>query len=133
MPFFTYWLWPNPPAPAYSSPKVMALLVLFALFIVAFVALGQWRKRIQNPATKTLSAGWPTAALWFGIVGLVLTVARVEQIQFLSMRVLWIVWMLILLVYCAFQIFHFRSRHYVIVRKERTVDLRDRYMPKKRR
>lgn len=131
--YLVYWFWPNPGNVYYSSPKVLIVMAVCALFVIASFAVRYWRKTLRNPVTKTLSASWPMALLWFGIVGLILVICRVEMIQFLAMRFMWVLWGLVLIVYAVFQLVNFRRRHYVIVAKEKTIDLKDRYMPGKKR
>ena len=69
----------------------------------------------------------------FGIIGLVLVVSRVEDIQFIEMRFLWVLWALALVLYVVLQWFVFVRRHYTVVEKKQVVDIRDRYLPTKKR
>ncbi len=131
--FFSYWFWPNPGHVPYGSTKVMTILVVCGVLVLAALLLSLWRSRLKNPMTKSLTAGWPTAALSFGIVGDLLAVSRVETIQFLSMRVLWVIWALVLALYAALQIWKFRTRHYVVLERQKVMDVRDKYLPGKRR
>ena len=110
----------------------MALLALSIVLIVLSFVIGRVRHRIGNPITRSLMSGWPTAALWFGIVALFLTVSRVETIQFLSMRLLWAFWLLFLVLYVALQFLQFRRRHYTVVQKSHVIDERERYLPKRK-
>ena len=130
----TYIFWPNPPAPSYSNPKVMALLLAgFALVAVSF-ALKRWRKNQQSPITRKLSASWPGATLWFGLTALFLTVCRVEGISYLSMRLWWLVWAVAAVFYILFQFKMYKMRNYEVLPKEQEKeDPRDKYLPKKKR
>ena len=65
--------------------------------------------------TKRLSNSWSTALLSFGVTGIVLTVARVEGIQFVAMRFLWALWAAALALYLVYQIRNFRHRHYTVL------------------
>ncbi|MBM3230794.1 hypothetical protein FJZ28_00525 [Candidatus Peregrinibacteria bacterium] len=130
--FFTYIFWPNPPAPAYSSPKVMLALGVCLLMVVCSFAVSRWRKGLQNPVTRKLSASWSAALLWFGLIGLFLAVCRVEGIAFLSMRLFWAVWALALVAYVLLQWKVWRMRHYEIVPQVKNEDPRARYLPKKK-
>jgi uncharacterized membrane protein YfcA len=132
MQYVTYWLWPNPGNAHYDNPKVIALLLVCAGFVLASFVLRYWRKKVRNPITKKLSRSWASATLWFGIVGLIMLVSRVEQVSFLSMRILWVVWLASILVYMFFQIRLFRARHYETLPREHRDDPRDRYLPKKK-
>ncbi len=130
--FFSYWLWPNPAGWHYEDSRVMALLALSIGLIVLCFVIGRVRHRMKNPITRSLTAGWPTASLWFGIVALVLTVSRVETIQFLSMRLIWAFWLLSLGLYIFFQMLQFRRRHYTVIQQSQVIDEREKYLPKKR-
>lgn len=133
MPFLSYWFWPNPGHVSYGNPKVITLLIICGVLIIGSFAVRAWRYRQTNPMTKTLTKSWATAMIWFGVTGLIMVVSRVETIQFLAMRALWAVWILTLAAYVAFQVINFRRRHYVIVEKQKVVDMRERYMPGRKR
>ncbi len=131
--FFSYWFWPLPGGWHYQDPKVQALLIgCLALIVLAFV-IKFWRTRMKNPVTKTLSKSWTSAAITFGIIAAILVVSRVETIQFISMQALWAVWGLSFVAYVILQIINFKNRHYVVLQKQRTVDVRDKYLPRKKR
>ncbi|MBP9773936.1 MAG: hypothetical protein KBD00_04915 [Candidatus Peribacteraceae bacterium] len=133
-PFLSYWFWPRLGGGLqYSDPKVIALLTVCGLFVVVSIALRFWRKKLSNPITKKLSSSWPTAAMTFGIIGLILIISRVEDIQFIEMRFMWVLWALALAIYVVFQWFSFMRRHYTVVQKQKVIDVRDRYMPTKKR
>ena len=130
----SYLFWPNPPAPAYSSPKVLLVLLLCAFLVAASFGLKRWRNKQSNAVTRKLSRSWSVAALWFGLVGLFMVICRVEGISYLSMRVWWFVWMIAFVLYVVLQIKLFRARHYeVIPQEKREEDDRDKYLPKKKR
>lgn len=131
--FFSYWFWPNPAGWHYADTRVQVVLGVCAAFVVASFIVRFWRKSLKNHVTKQLTAGWPSALFWFGIVGLVLAVSRVETIQFMSMRILWAFWFLSLALYGVFQFINFSRRHYTVLQRAQVVDERDKYLPKKRR
>jgi hypothetical protein len=126
-----YWLWPNPGIWLYSTPIVKILLSLGGGLFVASFLLASWRRRLKNPTTRTLSASWPSLALWFGITLVVLVVARVESIQFVAMRLWILLWALLAVLTVVLHALRFRSRHYTVVSTTRIVDERDRYLPKR--
>lgn len=128
-----YWFYPNPANATYGSPKAMALMIACALLVVIGIAIRVWRGRLANPITRKLSASWSSAAIWFGITGLIMVISRVEQIQFLSMRLLWVVWGVIAILYVFFQVRRYRSRHYTVLPKVKKEDARDRYLPTKKK
>ena len=133
MSIVTYLLWPNPEAVPYDNPKVMALLALCAAFIVLSFVVRRWRLRLQNTVTRRLSKSWPGALIWFGAVGLVLAVARVEQISYISMRLWWGVWLLALLFMVFVQWKRWRTMHYEVLPKEKVNDPREKYLPKRKK
>lgn len=130
--FLIYWVWPNPGAWTYSDPKVSTAIVLALVLLVGSFALSAWRRRQSNPQTRLLSASWSSASFWFGFIALFLIVCRVEYIQFLAMRVLWVVWFVALALYIFFQILQFRRKHYTVLGRPTIVDVREKYLPRKK-
>jgi hypothetical protein len=124
-----YFVWPNPGNASYTSPKVVALLLICAALILLSFIVKVWRARQINPVTRKLTSSWSGAIFWFGVVGLILVVARVEQIQFLAMRVLWIVWALVFALYLLLQARRWHLRHYEVLPRERVEDPREKYLP----
>lgn len=116
----------------YDSPKILAILGVLFFFIVLSFGISAWRRKLKNPMTKKLSSSWSSASFWFGITGIILVVCRVEDIQFMSMRVLWLILFLIALLYIVVQVMSFRRRHYVVMDKMQVVDERDKYLPRKK-
>lgn len=133
MQFLSYWFWPNPAGWHYTDTRVMTLLVVAVVMIVLSFVIGRLRSGSKNPITRTLSKSWPLASFWFGFVALILTVSRVETIQFLSMRILWALWLVFLLLYVLLQFIQFQRRHYTVVKQAHVVDERDKYLPTRKR
>lgn len=133
MPILTYIFYPNPGRVTYGSPEMLALLGLCAGLVVLSFVIKFWRSRLQNASTKKLSRSWSSLCLWFGVVGLVLVVARVEKIQFVAMRFLWVIWVgaLLFALYVQFRIF--RMKHYEVLPRVGKTDPRDQYLPGKKR
>lgn len=129
----SYLFWPNPQAATYGNPKVMALLGMCAAFLILSVIIRRWRRHVQNPVTYRLSRSWAAASVWFGAVGLVLAVARVEQISYISMRVWWGVWLVAILLTVFLQWKRWRAMHYKVLPKERVDDPREKYLPKRKK
>ncbi len=128
------WLFsPLPVRPEYLDTQILALLILCVGLIVAAVILRFWRKNLPGASFKKLSRSWPTAATWFGIIGLILIVARVEGIQYVAMRFWWVVWGLAALAYIFVQLRLFRAKHYEIIPTAQAEDPRDAYLPKAKR
>jgi len=132
--FLTHWFWPNPAGWDYGSGSAFTLLIVCGALIVGSFLLRWWRKRLTNAMTKTLSRSWSSALFWFGLVGLVLIVCRVEHIQFLSMRILWAVWALCFVLFALFQFWQFQRRHYTVIKSSGVTqdDELRRYLPRKK-
>ena len=124
-----YIFYPNPGHLTYGSTQIIALLVLCVGLIALSFGIQYWRTRLQNAITKKLSRTWSSGSFWFGVVGLVLTVSRVEKIQFVAMRFLWIVWLgaLLLIIYLQYRLF--RMRHYEVLPRFKPEDPRKKYLP----
>lgn len=126
----SYWFYPNPGNVHYSSPKVLVIFGVCLVLLIASWGVSAWRRK-QSGQTKKLSRSWPSAMRWFAIIGLVLTVSRVEHIQFLAMRFLWVVWGAAILIFIGFQVFIWKRKHYSVVKGEGSVeDPRAKYLPK---
>ena len=125
-----YWFWPNPANADYTSPKALVLLVLCVAFVVASFVLPRLRNRSQDAQFKKVSKTWAAACAWFGWTGLVMVIARVEEIQFLSIRALWVLWGLALAAYVALQVRVYRNRYYEVIPNRPTQDARAAYIPK---
>ncbi len=128
-----YVFYPNPGYATYTTPTQLALLLLSLGLIALSFGLRQWRRKLQNPITKKLSSGWPSAVFWFGVVGIVLVVSRVEHIQYLAMRFMWLPWFLAVLGYVFLQVRLYRAKHYEILPKVVVNDPRDKYLPTKKK
>ena len=133
MNFLIYVFYPNPGHVTYGSPSVLALFGISGGMIVLSFAITFWRSRLQTAMTKKLSRSWSSTSFWFGVVGVILTVSRVEKIQFIAMRFLWILWVALLLVMLYFQWRVFRMRHYEVLPRVGRVDPRDQYLPGRKR
>lgn len=133
MSILTYIFYPNPGNSSYTSPTMGALLVLCLLMLVASFLIRLWRSKLQNPVTKKLSRSWASVLFWFGLVGVILVVSRVEGIQFVAMRLWWGVWFLGILAFAFLQMRLFRAKHYEVLPNMRVDDPRDRYLPGRKR
>lgn len=133
MSLFTYLFWPNPANAYYSDSSMLLLLGIGLACVLLSIALRVWRQSQKDGLRRKLSASWPSAALWFGIVLLILVVARVESIQFVAMRLWVFVWGLSVLAYLFFQVRRYKTRYYEILPRAKTDDPRAKYLPKKKR
>lgn len=129
----SYWFYPNPANAEYAHPKALVLLLLCIALVIAAIVLPRLRHRWQNPQLKKVSRSWATACAWFGGIGLVLVICRVEEIQYLSMRFLWVLWGVMLAAYLAFQVRNYRSRYYEIIPNNAVQDARQQYLPKRKK
>lgn len=131
--FLVYLFWPNPGNAGYDSPKVIVLMAICALMILGSFALSFWRNRKASPAMRKISKSWSSILFWFGLVGLILAVARVEQIQYVSMRFIWALWLAALIFAGYLQLRIYRNRYYEVIPATKTVDPRSKYLPKRKR
>jgi EamA domain-containing membrane protein RarD len=123
----------NPGDASYGSSSMLTLMAICGFLILLSFVVHFWRRRIDNPITRKLSRSWSSAMFWFGIVGFIFIVCRVEQIQVLAMRFFWVIWWLCLVLYALFQMRQFRSRHYRVLPRETVLDPREKYLPGKKR
>lgn len=132
--FLTFIFWPNPGNAHYTSPKALILLVACIALVLSSFILPYWRNRLDNPQFKKLSRSWAAASGWFGWTGLVLVIARVEEIQYVAMRFLWVLWGAALLAYLFVQYKGYRAKYYeVLPSAAPTSDARSRYLPKRKK
>ena len=128
-----YIFWPHPPHAAFFSVKVQIAFWICVAFVAVSVALRLWRNGIKNSVTKKLSKSWASTLQWYGLIGIVLVVARVVEAQYIAMRLWWIVWLVSLCVYVFVQVRMWRSRHYEIIPSKTVSDPRDPYLPSRKR
>ena len=133
MSFFSYLFWPRPPVVGYDNLKMQIVLLFCLGVVVSSFVIKRWRKKQLNPVTRKLSRSWRVAALWFGLIGLVLAVSRAEDISYLSMRFWWVVWACVLALYLFVQVRTFRVRHYQKLPTEHYDDPREKYLPKRKK
>lgn len=133
MPLLSYLFWPNPGNAYYTDPKMVLLLGIGLVLVVASLCLRAWRGGMADHRLKKISASWQSATMWFGCVLLFLVVCRVENIQFLAMRVLVYVWAVVFMLYVLWQLRRFKTKYFQILPRDQAEDARDKYLPKKRR
>ena len=123
----------NPGNAAYGDAWVVALLVLCGVLIVSSFLITRWRKRQPNAVTRKLSRSWANASFWFGFLGLVLLVSRVEGIQFFAMRFWAYLLVVFTVIYVLFQVFVFRKRHYEVLPMQRMESGMEKYLPHRKK
>lgn len=131
--FLTYIFWPNPGNAHYTSPKAAVLLALCIVAVIAAIVLPRLRNGWTNPQLKKLSKSWPAACAWFGGIGLVLVIARVEEIQYVAMRFLWVLWGIALAMYLFVQVRSYRARYYEVLPNAPAQDDRAKYLPRQKK
>lgn len=131
--WLSYIFWPNPGNAGYDNPKVIALIVFCLLLVVGSFAIARWRNRLTNQSLKKVSRSWSTASVWFGLSGLLFTIARVEQIQFLAMRLMWLIWAIFAVLFIVLQVRAVRTKTYEVLPTKKSTDVRAKYLPKRKR
>lgn len=127
-----YLFWPNPGNALYTSPKIIALLVFCVALVISSFVIRWWRHQEQHSRRRLLSRSWPAASLWFGISGLILIVARVEQIQFVAMRLWWVIWGIAAGLYVWFQVKNWHLRYYEVLPQTRERSPMEKYLPRRK-
>jgi hypothetical protein len=124
---------PNPGGWSYDDTIVIALLLGALVLIVGSFIVRRIASRAQSGVMRKSLRTSATAMLWFGIVAIVLTVARVEQIQFLAAQILWVVWGLAVIITIAIQVRMTRSRYAEVLPRAGANSEREKYLPKAHR
>jgi uncharacterized membrane protein len=132
MNILSYIFYPNPVAPSYTNVKVLIALGLVVALIVFAVLFRKKLRKSQDTQLKKLASSWPTAAWWFAITALVMIVARVESISYVSMRLWWGVWAIFAILFIVLQYKVFAARYYTVVEKRARKKLSP-YLPRKRK
>ena len=133
MDILVYLFWPNPGNALYTNPKTVLLLVFCVLLITVSFIIRWWHRSEQNSRRRLLSRSWPAASLWFGLSGLILVVARVEQIQFVAMRLWWVIWGVAAVLYVWFQVKNWHLRYYEVLPQQKQRNSMERYLPRRKR
>lgn len=133
MNFFSYLFWPNPGNATYGSPKIVVILLFAATLVAISCILTVWRRRLTDNQLKKCSRSWSSASFWFGLTGIVLVVSRVEEIQFMAMRVLTFVWLGGAIAYILFQIRLFRLRYFKVIPQHKRDDQKEKYLPRRKK
>lgn len=133
MGFVSYLFWPNPGGVSYLDPHPLIALFVCGTFLLSSLALRVLRARSRSGSFRRLTQSWSRAALWFGIVGLLLVVARVEEIQYLAMRFWWVVFGGSFGLYGALQCRRARLLWYEVIPSATSQDVREKYLPHRKR
>lgn len=128
----SYWFYPNPGNADYTNPKVLLLFAACLLLFLGSFAVSSWRKKHPNGITRKLAKSWSPAMRWLAVIGIILIVSRVEDIQFVAMRFLWALWALGAFLFALLQVWLWKKKHYTIVPTDRSEDPREKYLPRKK-
>lgn len=129
----SYLFWPNPGGGAYTDPHPLIALTACGLLLLGSLVLRVLRARSLSGSFRRLSQGWARAALWFGVVGLLLTVARAEEIQYVAMRFWWIVFGASAVLYMFMQWRRVQCIWYEVIPSHPVGDPREKYLPHRKR
>ena len=112
---------------------MVAILAFCVMLVVGSFVIRWWSHHEQNARRRLLSRSWPAASLWFGLSGLILVVARVEQIQFIAMRLWWVIWGVTAGFYVWFQVKNWHLRYYEVLPQQKQRNSMERYLPRRKR
>jgi hypothetical protein len=131
--FLSYFFYPNPYAPQYSDPKVLFIALTCVALIIAGLVTKSLFSKSADKQFKKLSASWPRAMLWFGVIGLIMLIARTESVSYVSMRLWWVFWLLFGLLYIVFQVKQYGTKYYKVISTGKSTGKPVRYLPKKKK
>lgn len=128
----SYLFWPNPGVAAYSDPMPLAAFAVCGVLLLLSLVLRILRKRAHSWSIRRFAQSFDRVTLWFGIVGLLLVVARVEGMQYLAMRFWWVVWGGSLLSCSVVQLRRLRFLGYEVISSAAPPDPREKYLPRRK-
>lgn len=133
MGILSYLFWPNPEGMGYTDPHPLIAFTVCGLLLLSSLMFRVMRARSRSGSFRRLTSSWARAALWFGVVGLLLVVARVEGIQYVSMRFWWIVFGGSAAGYVFVQWRRAQCLLYEVIPSVQSQDLREKYLPRRKR
>jgi len=133
MDVLSYLFWPNPEGVSYSDLHPRIALIFCGMLLLSSLVLRVMRARSHFGSFRRLAHSWARAALWFGSVGLLLVVARAEDIQYIAMRFWWIVFGGSFALYVFVQCRCARLLWYEVIPFVPSQDLREKYLPRRKR
>lgn len=128
----SYLFWPNPGAVAYSDSRPLAALALCGVLLFLSLTLRILRTRAHAGPLRRFAQSFNRVALWFGVTGLFLVVARVEGMQYLTMRFWWVVWGGSLLLCSVVRFRRLRLLGYDVISSPTPPDPREKYLPRRK-
>lgn len=129
----SYLFWPNPGGATYGDPHPQIAIAVCGAFLLLSLALRIMRARSPSGAVRRFAQSFDGIALWFGVTGLLLVIARVEEIQYLAMRFLWIVWGGSFILCGVVRLRRLRLLGYEVIPSAVPPDLREKYLPRRKR
>ncbi len=129
----SYLFWPNPGGAAYGDPHPRMALAICSALLLLSLALRILRVRSRSGSVRRFAQSFDRVALWFGVTGLLLVVARVEEIQYLAMRFWWIVWGGSVVLCCIVRLRRLRLLGYDVIPSAAPPDSREKYLPRRKR
>lgn len=133
MNLLSYLFWPNPGGVMYSDPHPLIALLVCGLFLLSSLMVRRMHARSHSGPFRRLTQGWARAFWWFGVLGLLLVVARAEEIQYVAMRFWWIVLGVSVVAYGAWQCRRARTLWYEVIPSAALPDSREKYLPHRKR
>lgn len=129
----SYLFWPNPGGAVYGDPHPRIALAVCGALLLLSLALRIMRARLHFGSFRRFALSFDRVALWFGVTGLLLVVARVEEIQYLAMRFWWIVWGGSFILCGVVRLRRLRLLGYEVIPSAAPPDLREKYLPRSKR
>lgn len=129
----SYLFWPNPGGAAYDDPNPRMALAICGALLLLSLALRIMRARSHSGSVRRFAQSFDRVALWFGVTGLLLVVARVEEIQYVAMRFWWIVWGGSFILCSVVRLRRLRLLGYEVILSASPPDSREKYLPRRKR
>lgn len=115
------------------DPHPLIALTVCGLLLLLSLVLRVVRARSSSGSFCRLAKSWARAALWFGVGGTFLVIARAEEIQYIAMRFWWIVWGGSAVGYAFLQWRRAQCILYEVIPSAPVRDLREKYLPRAKR
>lgn len=129
----SYLFWPNPGGATYGDPHPRIAIAVCGALLLLSLALRILRVRSHSGSIRRFAQSFARIAMWFGVTGLLLVVARVEEIQYLAMRFWWIVWGGSFILCCVVRLRRLRLLGYEVIPSAAPPDSREKYLPRRKR
>ena len=121
-----YYFNPNP-GPSFKYWIVM--LVFAGILFVSATMIKAYRSKTEDKILKKMLKTYPTKLVWFAVVAVLLTMARLENISLFSMRFLWIVYFAILFYVLVNNIKKFYKEYPRKIKQSLSHQVQSQYLP----